>query len=138
MFFYFFFLFCKLYCLVPEKILPGKLNSVKPQLVSTVIFGAKSREKPQQTKWKERKKEYLIPKMMNSCSLSWASYSSFAWGFRPNGEVGAIWFAEFFVIFWVFQPNGEADKNALSLTRSSAPFHLKWSLFILWLRLSYR
>jgi hypothetical protein len=62
---------------------------------------------------RERKKEYLISRRMNNCSLSWVSYCSSASDFRPNGEADVRCFGEFFVIFWVFQQFEESNNNAL-------------------------
>ena len=51
--------------------------------------------------------------MMNSNSLSWASYCSSASDFLPIEESGAACFAELLLKFCCFQPNIEADRNAL-------------------------
>ena len=71
---------------------------------------------------RERKKAYLIPLRVNSCSFTWASYCSSASEFHPNEEADAVCFAELFVIFLSFQPNREADENALMVLFESCKF----------------
>jgi hypothetical protein len=66
-----------------------------------------------ETACKREKKALFIPRMMNSNSLSWASYCSSASDFLPIEESGAACFAELLLKFCCFQPNIEADRNAL-------------------------
>jgi hypothetical protein len=66
------------------------------------------------------KKAFFIQIRMNSSSLSWASYCSSAYEFRPKEETDAKCFAELFVIFLSFQPNRKADENALNISSINA------------------
>ena len=62
---------------------------------------------------RERRKPFLFPRMMNSNSLSWASYCSSASDFLPIKESSVACFAELLLKFCCFQPNIKADRNAL-------------------------
>jgi hypothetical protein len=70
-----------------------------------LIFTVKGWE----TACKREKKAFFITRMMNSNSLSWASYCSSASDFLPIEESGAACFAELLLKFCCFQPNIEAD-----------------------------
>jgi hypothetical protein len=62
----------------------------------------------------EREKTFFIPRMMNSNSLSWASYCSSASDFLSIEESGAACFAELLLKFCCFQPNIEVAVSALN------------------------
>jgi hypothetical protein len=66
-----------------------------------------------ETACKREKKAFFITRMMNSSSLSWASYCSSASDFHSSEEADAACFGCLLLIFCYFQPNIESDKNAL-------------------------
>jgi hypothetical protein len=76
-----------------------------------------------ETACKREKKTFFIPRMMNSNSLSWASYCSSASDFLPIEESGAACFAELLLKFCCFQPNIEAAVSALTHFYKKKSYH---------------